>query len=433
MQSVETGRKIRMGFIGVGNRGTQLLERFMANPKAEIVALCDVYEPYLRRDRSAVHPTYLGSGIPVPKMGEEFSGDVARYTDFRELLARKDIDAVCIATPDHWHAIQTVMAFQAGKDVFVEKPLTVTVEEGRRMVDAERQTGRIGAVCLNRRGSTVFRKLADLVQDGAIGDVVMGCARRISSMYPDGIGNCEPADPPADFDWDMWLGPRPARPYQFNIAPYHFRWWKDYSSQMGNWGVHYLDVIRWLMGETAPVSVWASGGNLVLKDDRTIPDTLITGFQFASGRIAQFEVIESCGGQGIQGGEIEMRGSKGMLLASQDAYRIVPAPRGQFQTWDTLLEPQEFSIKGDRTFGDLGIREDSTAILIDDFLDCVSTRRKPLCTLEDGHRSTTFAHLANIALEVGGRLEWDPEAERFVNCDAANEKLHYTYRKPWML
>ena len=138
--------RVRMGFIGVGNRGTQLLEPFMAEPDVEVVALCDVYEPYLKRDRASVHERFLESGIPVPPMDEDFVSPPDRYTDFRQVLDRADIDAVCIATPDHWHAVQTIMAFQSGKDAFVEKPLTSTIHEGRRMVEVEQETGRIDAV-----------------------------------------------------------------------------------------------------------------------------------------------------------------------------------------------------------------------------------------------------------------------------------------------
>lgn len=437
MGSVSTdglsGDKIRMGFIGLGNRGTQLLERFMTQPDAEIVAFCDVYEPYLKRDRTSVHPRYLSSGIPVPPMREEFSKPVGTHVDFRELLDRKDIDAVCIATPDHWHAVQTIMAFESGKDVFVEKPLTATIYEGRRMVEAESRTGRIGAVCLNRRGSSIYQKLAQKVSHGALGQVVMGHACRLSSMGPAGIGKLTAEEPPPDFDWNMWLGPRPERPYQYNLAPYFFRWWQDYSSQMGNWGVHYLDVIRWLIGETAPVSVSAYGSTAAVDDDRTIPDTLETTFQFASGAIVRFEVLESAGGQGIHGGEIELRGSKGYLLASQDGYTITPSNPGQFQTWDKLIESEEEQLTGDQVYGDLNIKEDTTEVLIRNFLDCVKTRQRPLCTLEDGHRSTSFAHLANISLAMGQRLDWDPEEERFTNCDRANELLHYEYREPWKI
>ncbi len=425
--------KVRMGFIGVGNRGTQLLERFIVQPDVRIVALCDVYEPYLHRDRERTHPRYLESGIPVPPMAEALTQDVARYTDFRQLLARDDIDAVCVATPDHWHAVQTVMAFRAGKDVFVEKPLTATIHEGRRMVEVERETERIGAVCLNRRGSSVYRRLADRIAHGAIGTVTMGCAARLSSMCPDGIGRQGAEPPPPDFDWDMWLGPRAAQPYQYNVAPYFFRWWQAYSSQLGNWGVHYLDVIRWLMGETGPVVVSAIGGRLAVDDDRTIPDTLVTTYQFASGRIARFDMLESAGGQGIAGGEVELRGSTGYAVVSQDGYAIHPSRPGQFQTRAEGAEPEEYSLSGDQVYGDLRIKEDTTEVLVRDFVDCVKERRQPCCTLEEGHRSTTFAHLGNIALELGRSLCWDPEKERFVDDAEANARLHYAYREPWTL
>lgn len=425
--------KVRMGFIGLGNRGTQLLERFLPEPDVQVVALCDVYQPYLHRDRGAVDPRYLESGIPVPPMSESLPSDVVRYTDFRQVLERDDIDAVCIATPDHWHAVQTVMAFRAGKDVFVEKPLTATIHEGRRMVEVERETGRIAGVCLNRRGSSVYRRLGERIRAGAIGTVAMGCAARLSSMCPNGIGRRKAESPPPDLDWNMWLGPRGERPYQYNIAPYQFRWWQGYSSQLGNWGVHYLDVIRWLMDQTAPVTVSALGGRLTVDDDRTIPDTLVTTFQFASGAIARFDLLESAGGQGIPGGEVELRGSRGYAVVSQDGYSIQPAKPGQFQPRDGGIQPEEFRLSGDQQFGDLRIKEDTTAVLVRDFLDCVKERRRPLCSLADGHRSTTFAHLGNIALELGRSLHWDPDTERFIDDEEANTRLHYDYRQPWSL
>ena len=136
------GDKIRMGFIGLGNRGSQLLGNFMKNPAVEVAAFCDVYEPYITRDRFSVHKRYLDLG-KVPRMGEGFGTEVKRYTDFRNLLEQKDIDAVCIATPDHWHAIQAIQAMEAGKDVYVEKPLTITIKEGRAMVEAQKRTGRV--------------------------------------------------------------------------------------------------------------------------------------------------------------------------------------------------------------------------------------------------------------------------------------------------
>lgn len=424
--------KIRMGFIGLGNRGTQLLQQFMTHPDVQVTGLCDVYEPYRTRDRARVSPRFLKGG-KVPALKEKFGSDVKRYSDFRRLLDAKDVDAVCIATPDHWHAVQTIMAIQAGKDVYVEKPLTNTIVEGRKMVQAQARSDRVVQVGLNRRGSSVYQKLASVIGGGKIGHVTAARASHVSNMYPNGIGQLSPEDPPADLDWDMWLGPRAHRPFQYNIAPYYFRWWKDYSSQMGNWGVHYMDVIRWMLGEKAPVAITAHGGKYVLKDDRTIPDTLEVTFEFARGTLVTFCVYEASGGPVMESGEVEFRGTLGNINADQNGYRIVGSKPGQFQTWDRLVADETQALGGGASFGDLGIKEDSTANLIRNFLDCVTSRQTPWCPLEEGHRSTSFAHLANIALATGTRIEWDAEQERVTNCPEANELLSYEYRKPWSL
>ncbi|SHF20533.1 Tat (twin-arginine translocation) pathway signal sequence [Mariniphaga anaerophila] len=427
-----SNEKIRMGFIGVGNRGSQLLNLFMQNKDCEVAALCDIYEPYLTRDRGAVSPRYLETmNSQIPKMGENFPRPPKIYKDYRELLDDKDIDAVCIATPDHWHALQTVHAIEAGKDIYVEKPLTQTIYEGRKMVEAEASGKQIVAVGLNRRGSASYQRLAAEISGGKLGKVTVARAARVSNMFPNGIGKLNPETPPKDFNWDMWLGPRAYRDYQYNIAPYMFRWWQDYSSQMGNWGVHYMDVIRWMVGETAPVSISAHGGKYVLDHDGDIPDTMQVTFEFASGMIISFAIYEASSGGAIPQGEIELRGTKATVYASERGYSIVPARAGQFQRWDKLTEAEEY-VQKDNLLSD-GSSGGSTGALIRNFLDCVKNREAPLCTLEDGHRSTSFAHLANIALATGERLQWDADAERFVNSKAANEMLHYEYRKPWKL
>jgi predicted dehydrogenase len=427
--------KIRVGFIGVGNRGTQLLRLFMAQPDCEVAALCDLYEPYLQRDYSKVDKRYtdgpLGKGGQIPKMGEKFTGNVTRYNDYRKLLEDKTIDAVCIATPDHWHAIQTIDAIRAGKDVYVEKPLTATIHEGRSMVNAQVAGKRVVAVGLNRRGNAVYQKLSKIMSSGKLGKLTVGRAAHINNMYPNGIGKLNPENPPKDFNWDMWLGPRPFIPYKYNIAPYTFRWWSDYSSQMGNWGVHYMDVIRWMMGERAPVAISAHGGKYVLDDDSTIPDTLQVTFEFASGSIIMFSDYEANSGTMVPFGEIEIRGTKGTVLAHEGAYKIVPATRGQFQTWDNLIEAEEYE-NVNRALDD-GSSAESTSALIRNFLDCIKSRQTPLCPLEEGHRSTSFAHLANIALKTKTRLLWDADKEQFTNSSEANQLLHYEYRKPWKL
>ena len=420
-----TNNKIRVGFIGLGNRGSQLLNWFMENDDVEIAAICDVYEPYISRDRSLVSKKYLEMG-KVPKMNESLSSNVKRYRDYRELLAQKDIDAVCISTPDHWHALQTIHSFEAGKHVYVEKPLTITIQEGREMINAQKKYGKVCAVGLNRRGSPIYQELVQKVQEGLIGKVTTARAQRTSNMFPNGIGILKPAAPPKDFDWNMWLGPRDFRPYQYNMAPYFFRWWKEYSSQMGNWGVHYMDVIRWMMGESAPMAITANGGKYAVQDDRNIPDTMEVLFEMPSKAIIKFSIHEANGGGGIMGGEVELNGSKGNLIASQEGYEITPSRSGQFQSWDNLVAPSDKKLNG------LG-SNDSTFNLIRNFLDCIKTGQEPLCTLEEGHRSTCFAHLANISLELRQRIEWDPIQEKITNNEKANDFLHYEYRAPWKL
>jgi predicted dehydrogenase len=416
--------RIRVGFIGVGNRGSQLLEIFMKQPDVEVAALCDVYEPYLSRDRSRVSKRFLDQvGERVPAMGEALPATVGRHHDFRELIARKDVDAVCIATPDHWHALQTIAACQAGKDVYVEKPLTYTIREGRLMAEAAARAQRVVQVGLNRRGSKTYRELVDLVRGGRIGRPTAARCFRISNMSPDGIGVERPSDPPPGLDWDTWVGPRPFQPFQDNIAPYKFRWWRSYSSQVANWAVHYLDAIRWLVGETAPIAASAHGTK-VLKDDRTIPDTLEATWEFASGFLATFGLYEASDGPGVAWGELEIRGTEATLFADENGYRIVPRSGGQFQKREPKAEAVEKR---------LAQREDATVHLVRNFLDCVRSRQKPWCDLEEGHRSTLFAHLANIAIDRKARIEWDGERERITSSSESDALLHYTYRAPWKL
>lgn len=424
--------RLNLGFIGIGNRGSQLLGLFMKQKDVNIAGLCDVYDPYLQRNRSLVESRWI-KDMPgqIPQMAESFTGKPERYSDFRRLLENKSIDAVVIATPDHWHAIQMINAVDAGKHVYVEKPLTATIREGRAMVDAQKRTGKVVAVGLNRRGNAFYQKLAKDIPGGKIGKVTVGKAFRINDMYPSGIGRMKPEEPPKDFNWDMWLGPRAFRPYQYNIAPYKFRWWKDYSSQMGNWGVHYMDVIRWMMGERAPVAVSAVGGKYTVDDDRTIPDTMDVIYEFASGALITFSIYEGSGGGLFQSGEVELRGTKGTLNADENGYKITPVRAGQFQDWKAAGTAEEQSIKT-QMLPD-GSSGDSTAAVVRNFIDCVKSGSIPLCPIEEGHRSTSFAHLANIALATGQRLQWDPEKEIFINSEKANQMLHYEYRNPWKL
>lgn len=428
--------KVRMGFIGIGNRGSQVLREFMNEPDCEVAALCDIYEPYLLRDRSKVHPRYIKEiSSWVPAMGENFSSSAGRYHDYRKLLEDKSVDAVYIGTQDHWHALQTVDAIRAGKDVFVEKPLSKTIREGRKMIDVLKESKQIAGICLNRRGATTYQKLAGEVNTGKIGKITFVSGSHVSNMFPVGIGKMKPEEPPKDFDWNMWLGPKPFRPYQYNIAPYRFRWWEEYDNQVLNNGVHWLDLMRWLIGEKAPATITTLGGKYAIDDDRTIPDTMQTIFEFPSGVIATFTMLEASTGIFSPQGALEFRGTHGTLYAGgANDYKIVPTKKGQFQTWDKLMDGEEYSMK---TIGG-GKLEDGSYVnpganLVRNFLNCVKSRKAPMVSLEDGHLSTNLAHLATISLHVGQAIKWDAEKEVVTNCEKANTYLSYEYRQPWKL
>ena len=397
--------RIRIGIIGTANRGGQLIEALAPHEDAEIVAFCDVHGAALKRWQEEVPDAFFCS-------------------DYRQVLDRNDIDAVVIATPDHWHALQAIHACESGKDVYVEKPLALTIHEGRRIIEAARKHGRIVQVGLQRRSSGMYKELAELVQGGALGKVTVAHCYRVSNMTPLGMGRSQVCDPPDDLDWDMWIGPQKMRPYQENITPYKFRWWKEYSSQIGNWGVHYFDLIRWILGETAPVSVCALGGRFAVDDDRTIPDTLQATFELPSGCLLVFGQYEASGNTPfVRPAEIELRGELGTLYAGNRGYEIVAERGGQFQDRETRRESvQKASEDADHTVG-----------LMRNFLDCIKTRERPVCDVEEGHHSTIFAHLANIALEKRATIAWNAEEERITNHETANDMLFYQYREPWRL
>jgi predicted dehydrogenase len=403
-QAVGPNDRIRAGFIGISNRGSQLLDAALPNQDMEVVALCDV------------------ATTPLDKWSAKIPG-AQKFSDFRKLLERKDIDAVFIAVPDHWHALVAIAACDAGKDVYCEKPLSLTIVEGRRMVEAARRNKRVFQVGLQRRSSPMYADVRRLVQENTLGKVTVARAYRITNMAPNGIGIAPDSDPPPGLDWDMWLGPAPKRPFNPNIAPYKFRWWKAYSSQVANWGVHYFDIIRHILGETAPLSVSAHGGKFGVNDSRDIPDTLEVTFEFASGRLMLFGQYEASGVPALKRGELELRGTQGALYADEKGYEVVPERGGQFQSPEPRMRPIEVE-SHDGNLDRLHVRN---------FLDCVKSRATPNADVEEGHRSTTFAHLANIALATKSRIEWDAREERIVNNRAANNLLQYTYRAPWKL
>ena len=417
--------RIRLGFVGLGNRGDQVLDAFLAHKDADVVAICDLYQPYL--------------DFAAKKIGTQ----PKQFKDYRRLLELKDVDAVVINTPDHWHALQMIEACAAGKDVYVEKPLSLRLAEGRAMANAARKYQRVVQVGIHRRSVPFCQEAAALVRDGAIGHVTAARAFHIQNEWPKGIGNPKVTTPPAELDWDAWLGPAPKVPYNKNRTFYRFRWFYDYSGgQVTNFGVHYLDFIQSALGQDAPLAVTAMGGRLAgMDDNREIPDTLEAIWRYPGGTLVTFSQFNATAAQwSVPGCEVELRGTKGTMYLFGGGYEIVPddikenefparspVEREQeklYRITKKLIEPKKFKAtvnSGDTTFH------------ARNFLDCVRSRAKCNCDIETGHRSTSTTLLANIAYQTQAQLTWDAQKELFTNNDAANKLLHYEYRAPYKL
>jgi predicted dehydrogenase len=422
---VGANERVRLGFIGLGNRGDQVLDAFLTHPDAEIVALCDLYQPYV---------DFAAGKVPH---------QTRNFNDYRALLDLSDLDAVVINTPDHWHALQTIHACQAGKDVYVEKPLSLRVQEGRRMVQAVQYHQRVCQVGIHRRSIPVCREAADLVRSGAIGKITAARAFHIQNEWPPGIGRPTDTSPPAELDWDAWLGPAPWKPYNPNRTFYRFRWFYDYSGgQVTNFGVHYLDFIQSCLGHDAPESVAALGGRFSNMDDnREIPDTLEAVWQYPGGTLVSFSQFNATAAPwSLPGCEVELRGTLGTLFLFGDGYEIVPdnlvvnpfpartpVDRAHERRYRQGAKPR-IEARQRR-----GVSTSDTAPHARNFLDCVKSRHTPHCDVETGHRSTTTTLLANIALHTHTLLDWDARAERFTNHQPANQLLKTEYRAPYHL
>lgn len=422
MRVLGANDRVRLGFIALGNRGDQVLSAFLTHKDCEVTAICDLYQPYL--DHAA------------GKIG----GSPKQTKDYRQILDMKDIDAVVINTPDHWHALQTIHACQAGKDVYIEKPLSLCVEEGRRMAYAANKYKRVTQVGLQRRSMQFVREAAEIVRTGGIGKVTAVRAFHIQNEWPTGIGNPKEVRPPADLDWNAWLGPAPMKPYNKNRTFYRFRWFWDYSGgQLTNFGVHYMDVIQWALGQKAPTAVTAMGGKFAgMEDNREVPDTLEVLWTYPGGTLVTFSQFNaSSQPAGINSGQIEFRGTTGTLYLQSNGYQVVPEEtrihefpannptnRAAERPWRTekkkLIEAS--SGKGDG---------DGTALHARNFIDCIRSRQQTNCDMETGHRSTSGPLIGNIAYRMKSYLEWDGDNERFTNNQAANRMLRYNYRAPW--
>ena len=380
--------RVVAALVRCGGRGKGLLS-IHDDPRCTIAAVCDV-----DTERMATVKNRIGT--------------CDAYQDFRRILDRRDIDAVLVATPDHWHAALTVMACQAGKDVYCEKPLCRTIDEGRRMVETARRYDRVVQMGTQYRSIARSRQACEWVRNGRLGKVrTVRLSHPPNPTYPYDQGR----EVPPNLDWDLWLGPAPWAPYHPKRCHFSFRYFMDYGSgALADNGVHMFSVVSWALGtdQTGPATVEATGrqepNNLY-----DVPVEMRVRFEFAD---PPCEVVwEQSGGESLN---VEFVGSKATLSGFWE-FNVTSGEADLSPT-----RPEEIHLE----------RSDSHS---GNWLECIATRRRPVMDLDIGHRVTTWPHLGNIAYRLGRKLRWDPVTERFPDDDQANRLLQAANRQPWRL
>lgn len=415
--------RIRLGVIGMGRQGTDDMQNFMKHG-VEVAAVCDVFQPQLDKGLAAA------------------GGKAKAFKDFRQVLDDKDIDVILVATPDHWHPLPMVMACQAGKDVYVEKPICVAVEEGMKMVEAAHKYKRVVQVGLWQRSNLHFQKAAELVQNGLLGNVSFVRTWNYSNIYPEGIGNPPDADPPAGLDWDMWLGPAPKVPYNWNRFGVGDRWstfryFYDYANGWpGDWAIHLMDIVQWAMKVEGPSTITALGSKFLIKDNADIPDTLQITWEYPR-FVATYE-NRLCNSNSMYKHEygIEFHGTDGTMFLDREGFQVFP----ELTTQRDYREVHGNNEKGEAA--ELGKTPSMKMERVDDgllrhvgnMLDCMRTRKMPQTNIEYGHRSSSACLLANVALRSKERLEWDVANQKLLKGGPVAQKLlGREYRAPWKL
>jgi predicted dehydrogenase len=416
--------RIGVGFIGYGLIGKRHVLDFKEEPDADLVAL------------SEAHRGRLEEGLA--ELGRGARG----FADFRRLLEHQGVDAVVVSTPDHWHALPTMLACAAGKDVYVEKPLTLFVREGRWMIEVARRQRRIVQVGTQQRSGPHFRRARELIRSGHIGTVHSVRMTAFRNVMP-GFGRPADAEPPRELDWEQWLGPAPARRYNPNRCLYHFRWFWDYSGgQMTNLGAHAIDIAHWFLDVGPPRAVASSGGRFCLQDNGETPDTQDALFEYPR-FTALWSHREACAGMRAAFG-MEFCGTRGSLAINRMGFVVTADPATppenaipQFTGAHPVGGPRSAPVSGkprprtealeDRT----GRSNEQLRRHVRDFLDCVKSRRQPVSDLESAQGVAVACHLANMSLRLGRKLRWDAAREEVTDDPEANRLLTRPYRAPW--
>jgi len=406
--------RVRVGLIGHGLIGTRHLLDFKAQPDVEIVAVSELSE-----ERLEAAATAAGTSP-------------ARYKDFRKILDRPDVDAVVVSTPDHWHALMTILACAAGKDVYVEKPLTLVLREGEWMQQAASANKRVIQVGTQQRSGKHYQRSAGLIKDGHIGDVRsvrMASYRNILPGFTKPVGDrLSPAD------WDMWLGPAPFVPYDPARCLYHFRWFWDYSGgQTTNLLAHHIDSVQWMMELAPPLKVAAMGGRYSLKGIGETPDVFEALFEYP-GLVATWSSheIAAAGDDGLA-----FYGTKGTLKLSRAGFEIVPelevSPEEQIPRFSGPRTAPAAPAPRTTPLQESGYEQvrDQFVPHVRNFVDCVKSRKTPISDLASSHRASVPCHLANLALRIGRTLRWDEAKQDVVGDPEASKLLTREYRSPW--
>jgi predicted dehydrogenase len=396
--------KYRTALVGTGWWGMNILREAMQAGESKVVALCDV-------DRNFLEP----AAAEVTKL----NGDKPKlYGDYRELLSKEKPEIVIVATPDHWHPLITIAAVGAGAHVYVEKPISHTIQEGRAMVNAARKHGRMVQVGTHRRVSPHNVSGMEFLRSGKAGKIGMV---RAFVHYGGGPGEVTPdAEPPKGLDWNMWCGPAPLRPYNAKIHPKGFRQFLDYANGMlGDWGIHWLDQILWWSEEKYPRKVFSTGGRAIRTDNTDAPDHQVVSYQFEDFTVS-WEHRLFAGNNAEKGENVGcyFYGTEGTFhMGWQGGWTFYPSDSKK----QTIHQPAQLNKPDDQNIRQLWA----------DFLTSVKTNKLPTCDIETGHRSTAASLLGMLSYKLGRSVEWDGEKEIIVNDPEANKLLSRAYRGEW--